>query len=106
MGKLAEAIIAYKQSPINSPKEREAKETIENITGGQWWKDNVGTEFKWPKKWGDNRNDGFGKLAHTQNQGPTYYFQCISKPNIFEVTGQPESLLGNSDWKLIETKNE
>jgi len=59
MGKLAEAIIAYKQSPINSPKEREAKEIIEQITGGQWWKDNVGTEFKWPKKWQPKRAFGF-----------------------------------------------
>jgi hypothetical protein len=58
MGKLAEAIIAYKQSPVNSPKEREAKETIDRITGGDWWKTNVGTEFKWPKKHGDNKGNG------------------------------------------------
>jgi len=50
MGKLADAIKEYKISPINSPRERESKEIIEQITGGQWWKDNVGKEFKWPKK--------------------------------------------------------
>jgi hypothetical protein len=104
MGQLSEAIIAYKQSPINSPKEREAKETIDRITGGQWWKDNVGTEFKWPKKHGDNRNDGFGKLAHTQSKGPWYYFQNIKTPNIYECTSKPQALLSNPDWKLIDEK--
>lgn len=50
MGKLADAIKQYKTSPMNSPAEREAKEIIIQITEGQWWKDNVGKEFKWPKK--------------------------------------------------------
>jgi hypothetical protein len=50
MGKLADAIKAYKTSPINSPAEREAAEIIRSITDGQWWKDNVGKEFTWPKK--------------------------------------------------------
>ncbi len=51
MGKLAEAILEYKTSPINSPAERAAKDAISQIVDGQWWKDNVGTEFKWPKKY-------------------------------------------------------
>ena len=46
MGKLAEAILEYKTSPINSPAERAAKDAISQIVDGQWWKDNVGTEFK------------------------------------------------------------
>ena len=50
MGKLADAIKQYKTSPMNSPDEREAKEIIIQITEGQWWKDNVGKEFKWPRK--------------------------------------------------------
>ena len=54
MGKLAEAILEYKTSPMNSPAERAAKEIIEQITGGQWWKDNVGKEFKMPKKYKKN----------------------------------------------------
>ena len=54
MGKLADAIKEYKTSPKNSPAEREAKEIITQITESQWWKDNVGSEFKWPKKY-DNK---------------------------------------------------
>jgi hypothetical protein len=54
MGKLADAIKAYKIAPINSPAEREAKEIIIQITESQWWKDNVGREFKMPKKY-DNK---------------------------------------------------
>ena len=54
MGKLADAIKEYKTAPINSPAEREAKEIITQITESEWWKSNVGTEFKWPKKY-DNK---------------------------------------------------
>jgi len=54
MGKLADAIKAYKIAPINSPAEREAKEIIIQITESQWRKDNVGREFKMPKKY-DNK---------------------------------------------------
>ena len=36
MGKLADAIKEYKISPSNSPREREAKEIISNITESQW----------------------------------------------------------------------
>ena len=50
MGKLADAIKQYKTSPMNSPAEREAKEIIIQITESQWWKDNVGKEFKMPRK--------------------------------------------------------
>ena len=54
MGKLADAIKEYKTAPINSPAERAAKEIITQITESEWWKSNVGTEFKWPKKY-DNK---------------------------------------------------
>jgi len=54
MGKLADAIKEYKTAPMNSPAERAAKETILQITESQWWKDNVGREFKMPKKY-DNK---------------------------------------------------
>lgn len=50
MGQLADAIKAYKLSPDNSPAEREAKEIITRITESEWWKTEVGTEFKWPVK--------------------------------------------------------
>lgn len=62
MGKLADAIKQYKTSPSNSPAEREAKDIITQITESQWWKDNVGTEFKWPvkKEWKSNLF-GFGE---------------------------------------------
>ena len=46
MGKLADAIKEYKTAPINSPAERAAKEIITQITESEWWKSNVGTEFK------------------------------------------------------------
>jgi hypothetical protein len=59
MGKLADAIKEYKISPLNSPAERAAKEVIEQITESQWWKDHVGSEFKWPKKY-DNKKRMFG----------------------------------------------
>ena len=59
MGKLADAIKEYKISPINSPQERAAKEIITQITESQWWKDHVGSEFKWPKKY-DNKKRMFG----------------------------------------------
>ena len=59
MGKLADAIKEYKTSPSNSPAEREAKEIIIQITESQWWKDNVGSEFKWPKKY-DTKAKQFG----------------------------------------------
>ncbi len=59
MGKLADAIKEYKTSPMNSPAERAAKEVIEQITESQWWKDHVGSEFKWPKKY-DNKKRMFG----------------------------------------------
>jgi hypothetical protein len=50
MGKLADAIKQYKTSPINSPAEREAKETIEKIV--EWMKENghLTKEFKMPRK--------------------------------------------------------
>lgn len=51
MGELSDAIKAYKTSPDNSPAEREAIDVINRITQGEWWRDNVGTEFKWPKKY-------------------------------------------------------
>ena len=54
MGKLGDLIKEYKIAPINSPAEREAKEAILKITESQWWKDNVGREFKMPKKY-DNK---------------------------------------------------
>ena len=50
IGKLADAIIAYKQATVDSPAEREAKDIITAITESDWWKTTVGTEFKWPKK--------------------------------------------------------
>lgn len=59
LGKLADAIKEYKTSPFNSPAEREAKEIIIQITESQWWKDNVGSEFKWPKKY-DPKAKQFG----------------------------------------------
>ena len=70
MGKLADAIKEYKISPMNSPAERAAKEVIEQITESQWWKDHVGSEFKWPKKY-DNKKRIFGftepQLIHFGN---------------------------------------
>ena len=105
MGKLADAIKEYKISPSNSPREREAKEIISNITESQWWKDNVGKEFKWPRKANDSKAPyKFGCDAHTQSDGPHYYFQNIESPNIYEVTSKPESLLGNADWLLLDEK--
>lgn len=65
MGKLADAIKDYKTSPDNSPAERAAKEIILQITESQWWKDNVGREFKMPKKW-DSKKGLFGF-------GPPYF---------------------------------
>ena len=59
MGKLADAILAYKTAPKDSPAEREAAEIIKSITESQWWKDNVGKEFKWPKKWEKKVSFGF-----------------------------------------------
>lgn len=61
MGKLAEAILAYKTAPKDSPAEREAAETIRSITESQWWKDNVGKEFKWPNKWVPKVGFGFAE---------------------------------------------
>ena len=59
MGKLADAIKEYKISPTNSPQERAAKEIITQITESEWWKSNVGTEFKWPRKY-DSKKQMFG----------------------------------------------
>ena len=59
MGKLADAIKEYKTSPVNSPAEREAKEIITQITESEWWATQVGTKFKWPKKY-DNKKQMFG----------------------------------------------
>ena len=59
MGKLADAIKEYKTSPINSPAERAAKEIITQITESEWWATQVGTKFKWPKKY-DNKKQQFG----------------------------------------------
>ena len=104
MGKLADAIKEYKISPSNSPREREAKEIISNITESQWWKDNVGKEFKWPRK----ANDGKAayKFGCDDNgiTGPYYYFQNVESPNIYEVTSKPESLLTNPEWLLVDEK--
>ena len=61
MGKLAEAIIEYKRAPIDSPAERDAAEAIHSIVDSQWWKDNVGKEFKWPKKYKKWKPFGFGE---------------------------------------------
>lgn len=101
MGKLGDAIKEYKISPINSPREREAKEIIEQITGGEWWKTTVGTEFKWPKKWG--KAEILKLIPHEDT--PTYYFQNIKTPNIYNVTGKPDGLLSNPEWKLIDEKS-
>jgi len=59
MGKLSDAIKEYKTSPMNSPAERAAKEVIIQITESQWWKDNVGKEFKMPHKY-DPKKKTFG----------------------------------------------
>jgi len=58
MGKLADAIRAYKTSPDNSPAEREAADIIKGITESEWWETQVGKKFKWPKK--ANKMYGFG----------------------------------------------
>jgi hypothetical protein len=68
MGKLADAIKAYKTSPDNSPAEREAAEIMRQITESEWWDQNVGKKFKWPKK--QNRIYGFGfgeEFVHVGN---------------------------------------
>ena len=59
MGKLADAIKAYKVAPKNSPAEREAADIIRSITESEWWDINVGKKFKWPKKY-DPKKAMFG----------------------------------------------
>jgi len=59
MGKLADAIKAYKISPVNSPAERSAKEIITQITESEWWATQVGTKFNWPRKY-DSKRSVFG----------------------------------------------
>jgi hypothetical protein len=68
MGKLADAINEYKKAPKDSPAEREAAENIRSIVDSQWWKDNVGKEFKWPKKYKKYEPFGFGEeFSHVGN---------------------------------------
>jgi len=50
MGKLGDLIKEYKLCPINSPKEKDIKDQINQIVDSEWWKSTVGTEFKWPVK--------------------------------------------------------
>ncbi|MGB0976970.1 MAG: hypothetical protein ACPGSG_08300 [Prolixibacteraceae bacterium] len=58
MGKLKDLLDQYKQAPINSPRERELKEEIQKIV--DWMKENnIGKEFKWPKKYGKRKLFGF-----------------------------------------------
>ena len=49
MGRVSDLIKEYKQAPIDSPAEREAKEALTKIVEGEWWAANC-KPFKWPSK--------------------------------------------------------
>lgn len=50
MGKLSDAIKAYKESEDGSKQEKDAAKVMKEMTESFWWETNVGKKFKWPKK--------------------------------------------------------
>jgi hypothetical protein len=61
MGKLSEAIAAYKESADGSPEEKAASKVMKEITTSYWWETNVGKNFKWPKKSSAYKPFGFSE---------------------------------------------
>tara|TARA_R110002167_G_scaffold202671_4_gene406590 strand:- start:257 stop:532 length:276 start_codon:yes stop_codon:yes gene_type:complete len=61
MGKLSEAIKAYKESADDSPEEKAAAKVMREMTESFWWETNVGKKFKWPKKSSAYKPFGFSE---------------------------------------------
>lgn len=100
MGKLADAIKEYKISPTNSPQERAAKEVITQITESEWWKSNVGTEFKWPRKY-DSKKQMFG---FREPQFITFGNLILPRCEFCQNCGLHKGLLTYNSGKMLYAK--
>jgi hypothetical protein len=61
MGKLSDAIKAYKESEDGSKQETDAAKVMKEMTESFWWETNVGKKFKWPKKSSAYKPFGFSE---------------------------------------------